>query len=506
MVTFSRRQFVAALSVMVLAVSLSFAAWAAPTKITFLHINDVYEISPVKGQGGLAELMTLLEAERAASEHAFTTLGGDLISPSVMSGLTKGAQMIELMNAIGMDVAVPGNHEFDFGPEVAAKRIAESRFPWLGTNVLGADGNPALGMRAFHTEKAGDFTVGFFGLLTPETDVLSSPGKGLNFVDAVDAARDGVKHLKDAGADLVVALTHLTIAEDRALASSVKGLNIILGGHEHDPITFYEGGVLIHKSGYDAHYLGAIDVFVEYVEKRGRKKLMMRPAWRMLSTAGVAPHAATKTIVDGHNAKLDAELNVAVGTTGVALDSRRSSVRTGETAMGNLITEAMRQAVGADVALTNGGGIRGDRTYEAGTQLTRKDILTELPFGNVTVLMELSGKDILAALENGVSRIEDKAGRFPQVAGMTFVYDPAAAKGSRVVEVIIGGAPLDSGRAYKLATNDYMAGGGDGYAVLKKGKVLIDASGATLMATSVMNYIAAKGTVAPKVDGRIRAK
>ncbi|MCK5621763.1 MAG: 5'-nucleotidase C-terminal domain-containing protein, partial [Alphaproteobacteria bacterium] len=187
-------------------------------------------------------------------------------------------------------------------------------------------------------------------------------------------------------------------------------------------------------------------------------------------------------------------------------DTQRASVRTAETNFGNLIADAMRAGVGADIAIANGGGIRGDRTYEAGTVLTRKDVLTELPFGNVTVLLELSGADVLAALENGVSQVEEKAGRFPQVSGLSFTYDPSAAAGSRVVEVMIGGKKLDKAKTYKVATNDYMAGGGDGYAALKKGKVLIDASGATYMATMVMNYIAANAPVSPKVEGRIKTK
>jgi 2',3'-cyclic-nucleotide 2'-phosphodiesterase (5'-nucleotidase family) len=160
----------------------------------------------------------------------------------------------------------------------------------------------------------------------------------------------------------------------------------------------------------------------------------------------------------------------------------------------------------AEVGFTNGGGIRGDRTYEPGTTLTRKDVLGELPFGNVVVLLELSGNDLLAALENGVSRVEDKAGRFPHVSGMRFVYDPKKPKGSRVVEAMVGGQPLDPGKRYRVATNEYIAGGGDGYAALTKGKALIDASAATLMATMVMDYIAAEGTIAPKVEGRITAK
>jgi 5'-nucleotidase/UDP-sugar diphosphatase len=481
-------------------------ALAAPTKITFLHTNDVYETSPKKGQGGLAELMTLLEAERAAGDNVITTFGGDLISPSILSGLLEGAQMIELFNALKVDVAVPGNHEFDFGPEVAAKRIGESKFPWLGTNVLGPDGKPAIGMAASHMVTAGDFKVGFFGVLTTDTDTLSSPGPDISFAPVIETAKQAVAALQEAGADVIVALTHLEIAEDRQLVKEVKGINLVLGGHDHDPITFYERGVLIQKAGHDAHYLAVVDLTVDRVEKRGKMVVRVRPAWRMISTAGVTPEASIKAIVDGYTTKLDAELGQPVGTTETELDSQRSTVRTQESNFGNLIADAIREGVGADAGLANGGGIRGDRTYDAGTVLTRKDVLTELPFGNTVVLLELSGADLLAALENGVSKVEDGAGRFPQLSNMTLVYDPAAPAGSRIVEAKVGGATLDPSKTYTLATNSYAAGGGDGYAALKGGKVLIDASGGTLQATMVMDYITAKGTVAPKVEGRIRTK
>jgi 2',3'-cyclic-nucleotide 2'-phosphodiesterase (5'-nucleotidase family) len=208
-------------------------------------------------------------------------------------------------------------------------------------------------------------------------------------------------------------------------------------------------------------------------------------------------------VVDTYQQQLDDELNVPVGTTTVELDSRRDTVRTTESNFGNLIADALRDTVDADVAIANGGGIRGDRTYDAGTVLTRKDILTELPFGNVTVLLELSGADLLAALENGVSEVEDKAGRFPQVSGMTVRYNPKADAGARITEVKVAGEPLDLGRTYLLATNDYVAGGGDGYAALTRGKMLIDASAATLMASMVLDYIAARGEVAPALEGRI---
>ena len=151
-------------------------ALADPVRITVLHTNDVYEIAPQQGRGGLAELATLLQRERAAAAHSITTFGGDLISPSVFSGITEGAQMIELYNLLGTDVAVLGNHEFDFGPEIAARRVRELTFPWLGTNVLGRDGKPAVGTVDLHLIEVGGYRIGFFGLLTPDTAVLSSPG------------------------------------------------------------------------------------------------------------------------------------------------------------------------------------------------------------------------------------------------------------------------------------------------------------------------------------------
>ena len=497
------------LSILALGLALAFAAVAAraePTTITFLHTNDVYEIAPKRGKGGLAELMTLLEAERAAAEHSITTFGGDLISPSILSQMLQGAQMIEFMNALGLEVAVPGNHEFDFGPEVAAQRFAESKFPWLGTNVLGKDGRPALGMTAVHTVTAGDYTVGFFGVLAPETDVLSKPGGDITFASVIVTARQAVEQLKAAGAEVIVALTHLSLADTRALVKSVEGIHLVLGGHEHDPITFYERGVLIHMAGFDAHYLAAVDLKVDRVERRGKMQLQVTPEWRMLSTAGVAPHPEIKKIVARYEARLDKELGQPVGKTAVMLDSRRSTVRSGEAVFGNLIADAMREGVGAQVAITNGGGIRGDRTYDAGTTLTRKDILTELPFGNLVVLIELSGADLLDALENGVSEIENVAGRFPHLSGMSVIFDPAAAKGQRIVSAKVGGAALDRAKTYTVATNDYIYGGGDGYAALSRGKPVIDPSGGTLMATMVMDHIAATGSVAPELEGRIQSK
>ena len=479
-------------------------ALAEPVTITFLHTNDVYEISPKGGRGGLGELATLLEAERAAAEHSITTFGGDLFSPSVMSGLTKGEQMVELYNALGTDLAAVGNHELDFGPEIAAERFAASNFPWLAANMLNKDGAPALGTAATHMMEVAGYKIGFLGVIAQDTDTLSSPGPDITFADPIETAATLAAELAEQGADIIVALTHLNASVDRELLRRVSDVDIALGGHDHDPITWFENDQILIKAGYDAHYLAALDITLDRVEKRGEEVVVWSPQWRYVATAGVTPHTDVQAIIDRWNGKLDEELNIAVGEARVELDTRRSSVRSQETNFGNLIAEAMRNATGADVGFTNGGGIRGDRTYEPGTVLTRKDVLTELPFGNVTVLMELSGADLRAAVENGVSQVEDGAGRFPQVAGMSFTFDASQPAGSRVVEITVSGQPLDDAGTYSVATNDYIAGGGDGYEALTRGKLLIDASGATLMASTVMNYITALGgEISQETDGRI---
>ena len=500
----SRRSLAYALMIGVAAAALwQDDARAEPTNLTLLHINDVYEIAPVRGRGGFAPLMTLLREERGGAAHSLTTVGGDFLSPSLLSGLDQGANMIAMFNAVGVDYIGLGNHEFDFGSDVLRERMGESQSNWIATNVLGTDGKPFGGAMELALEQAGDYTIGLFSILTPETDTLSSPGADVTFSPVIEASAAAVASLKDQGADVIIALTHLDIAEDRALARAVGDIDVILGGHDHDPITFYEGGVLIHKSGSDAHYLGVVDLLIDTVETRNGPATTILPTWEMRTTSGVEADAEVAALVQSYMDELDQELNVVIGTTTVELDSQRSSVRSQETSLGNLIADAMRAGVGADIAITNGGGIRGDRTYSAGSQLTRRDIQTELPFGNVTVLLELSGSQVMEALENGVSRVEDGAGRFPQISGISFSFDPSKAAGDRVVSASVGGAALNPGATYRVATNDYMAGGGDGYAALTTGMTIIDASGAKYMANMVMDYIAEQGTVSPKVEGRI---
>lgn len=482
------------------------SAHAQRVDLTLLHVNDIYEISPRHGAGGFAPLMTLLERERARAAHHLTTFGGDLISPSILSGLTRGRQMIELMNAIDLNVAGLGNHEFDFGAEVLKRRMAESKFPWLATNTLGADGKPFGGAAATLTREVGGLKLGIFSLLTPLTGSLAKPGDGVLFAPVLESARSAVAALKAKGADLIIALTHLDIAEDRRLARDVPEIRVILGGHDHDPMAFYEGGTLILKAGQDARFLAVAELRLEKTGLGPTARVSMLPQWRFLSTAGVPPDARIAKMVAGYAAKLGADLARPLGRTTVTLDGRRTVVRARESALGNLIADAMRAATGAEIALTNGGGIRGDRLFEAGSILSRGDVLALLPFGNVTVTLALSGADLRAALEHAVAGAGHGGGHFAHISGMRFRYDAARPPGRRVIAASVGGNPLDANRTYVLATNDYLARGGDGYAMLRRGRPVIDASAGRLMASQVMDHISRLGTIAPRLEGRIRAE
>ena len=257
------------------------------------------------------------------------------------------------------------------------------------------------------------------------------------------------------------------------------------------------------ESGAQAEFVTIVDIAMDTTEGRRGPRFVWEPSVRVVNTVSVTPDPTLQAAVDAYLGGLQQELDVEIGTTAVELDSRRSVVRSRESGIANLIADAMRAATGADVALTNGGGIRADKVYPSGTTLMRRDIQSELPFGNKTILLEVTGADLLAALENGVSGVEEGAGRFPHVSGMAFRFDASRLPGSRVSGVTVSGEALDRLRTYRLATNDFLGRGGDGYDMFAGAPRLIDAAAGKLMATQVIEAIAAAGEVAPKVEGRI---
>ena len=489
-------------------VALALVAWtgslgfAAPVELTIVHFNDLDRMEEKDGQGGIAHLAAAVRAERAQRSHVLVTFAGDAISPSLMSSIDKGAHMIDLLNRIGLTAMAIGNHEYDFGPDVAKQRFSEATFPVLGANNLDADGGIVAGAVASIMVDAGRFKVGIFGLTTPGTAVKSSPG-GVTFAPILEVAAAQAAALRSAGAHLVIALAHTDVSEDDALLRQ-GAADLLLSGDDQRVRLDYDGIVLFAESGQQADWVTVIDLNLDEVESRGKKRFVWNPAFRAVHTGEVTPDPGLAEAVQAYRARLSRELDVEIGTTETEIDSRRVMVRTRETAIGNFVADAMRRAVGADLALTNGGGIRANKVYPPGARLTRRDILSELPFGNKTVLLELTGGELRAALENGFGGIEKTSGRFPQVSGLKVVYDPRRPPGARVIAVTHEGAALDPDGRYTLATNDFMARGGDGYRVFVDKKRLIEARAGTLVASQVIEYITAHGAIAPRPQGRLR--
>jgi 2',3'-cyclic-nucleotide 2'-phosphodiesterase (5'-nucleotidase family) len=492
-----------AMATAVFGLAMATTALGENVKVTLVLVNDIYEMDEVRKKGGFPRLMTAIKTERAANPNTIVVNAGDLLSPSLLSGIDKGEHMIVFSNMIGTEVMTPGNHEFDFGKEIAMKRLSESKFPWIAANVTQADGSPVPGLAATWMKAVGNAKIGFVGLAEQTTGELSSPGD-LKFLPAMDTAAAKAKELRAAGADLVVAINH----NQRQIGQQMvdKGVvDIVLNGHNHDLWTFYNGKSAALESQSDAGLIAVIDANIAIEEKDGKRTVRWSPAFRIHDSAALAPDAEVAAKAAEYKALLDKELSVELGGTAIELDSRKASVRGMETAMGNLVADGMRKAVGADLAITNGGGIRGDKVYAPGSKLTRKDILTELPFGNKTLMIEMTGAQVKEALENGVSQIAEGAGRFPQVSGLAFTVEAGKPAGDRVSAVMANGKPLDPAAMYKVATNDFMARGGDGYTVFGKGKMLVNPESAKLMANDVMAYVREMGEIKAS-DKRITMK
>lgn len=496
--------FVGLLAVLVLV--FAGAARADEARVTFLHFNDIYDFMPNGDSGGMAGLARLVETERAAHPGAVLTFGGDLLSPSVASSVTQGAHMIALLGRLAPVAAVLGNHEFDFGAEVLRRRMAESSFPWLVTNVAEEGGQPFGGGRPQLMVTVNGVKVGLFGILTTETAGLAAGIGGVRFLPEQETARAAVASLRAQGAEVVVALTHQDLDRDLALARTVAGIDLILGGHDHHAVTVEEGDTLVVKAGHDGVYLAAVDLAVERPGPGGKAAVVRPVGWRLVASRNQPPVPEVAALARHYADDLDGALARPLATLTAPLDSRQRVVRGAESSLGDLVADAARDAMGADVALVNGGGLRGDRLYPAGAVLTRGDLLREMPFGNVVMALEVSGEQLRAALEHGVSKVEAGAGRFPQVSGLRFTYDPEAEVGHRVGAVSVGGAPLSPTARYRLATSDYLGRGGDGYAMLAGATVLSGREAGPLLVTVTMERAARLGRLAVVPDGRVSAE
>jgi 5'-nucleotidase/UDP-sugar diphosphatase len=441
--------------------------------LTVLTFNDIYDLAPQNGYMGIAGLKTMLDTERMSCEHYITTVNGDFLSPSVFTSILGGKPIIDLFNLLEIDAVTFGNHEFDIGVNALLQRIQESKFVWLGTNVIDLrTGVPLANARSMMMFELGSIKFGLIGLTTPETAGLANAPRDILFAPVILSAQAAVHNLKKKGADVVIALTHLTLAEDIQLVRSVPEINLILGGHDHEAVAYFEGDTLIYKSGTDGKFLGRIDLAIEKQNVEGRVRTVIYPTHKLLPNHGYTIDPATYDLLKEFQETIDIRKSIKLGIITESFETQ--SVRQKESSFANLVTDSMQKAYGADIGIINSGAIRGAREYPSGYTISRGDLQRELPFNNIVVLVEISGQDLLEAIEFAKQNIEDRSGSFLHFSsGMRVVYDPKAPRQNRLREVTLHSKPIDKTATYKVAISDYLLKGGDGNHWFTRGKILI---------------------------------
>lgn len=499
----------------------------ADYKLTILHTNDFHaRFEPInkydsgcnaednaegKCFGGSARLVSAIEAARARSANSILVDGGDQFQGTLFYTYYKGKLTAEMMNKMGYDAMTVGNHEFDDGPEVLRGFMDAVSFPVLMSNAdvsrepLLADKLP----KSVVLEKDGE-KIGLIGLTPQDTDELASPGPNITFTDPADAVQGEVDKLTDAGVNKIIVLSHSGFGVDQRVAAATTGVDVIVGGHSNTllsnsndraagPYPVMVGETAIVQAYAYGKFLGELNVTFD-----DAGKLIEAVGEPILMDAAISEDAATVAAIAEAAKPLEEIRSRVVAATEVEIGGDRAVCRAQECTMGNLIADAMLARVkdqGIDVAIQNSGGIRA--SIDAG-EVTMGEVLTVLPFQNTLSTFQVSGAVLLEALENGVSQIEDGAGRFPQVAGMSFAFDASQPAGARVSDVMIAGAPIDPAKVYGVVSNNYVRSGGDGY------KMFVNAENAydfgPDLADVTAEFLAANAPYQPYIDGRITKK
>jgi 2',3'-cyclic-nucleotide 2'-phosphodiesterase (5'-nucleotidase family) len=485
------------------------ASPGAAGSITILHTNDIHS-----HLDNLPRLATAVAEARhkAGKDNTLLLNAGDAMSGSIYFKLYHGQAVLWFLNYLGYDAMCLGNHEFDEGLDTLSAFVESAGFQIISANIefpaestLGATVTPWL-----IVEKNGQ-RYGVFGLLTEETTTILGPGAGITISDPVAAARLAVAELEKAGINKIIALTHIGWNEDLKLAAAVGDIDIIVGGHSHTLPESYPAVVdddgsptLVVQAGDYARYLGCLNVSFD---SAGTVKDWTGSQIIPLDET-VAEDPACSIKLAEYRAPVADMLAKVIGSAGVDLDGARDDVRTRETNLGNLVADSMLDKAGltgTGIAITGGGGIRD--SIPAG-KITLEQAMAVLPFDNYLVTFDLTGAQIIAALENGVSQVEDVQGRFPQVAGLRFTWDPSAPPGNRVISAEVnkadGYVPVDPRAVYTVVTTNYLAQGGDGYTVFTEGTNYVNLGYVDYEVLA--EYITARSPVDPQTGGRISRK
>ena len=491
-------------------------------KTVIMHTNDVH--GAIEKYSMVAALRNELKARGA---EVILADAGDFMQGTPYVSTTKGADAITMMNAAGYDVATLGNHEFDYGYSQLKNNLKSASFKVICADVLDSKGNPILDANHVVTTASG-LKIGFFGMETPETQTKVNPAliKGIDFLSKAEiykCAQTQADTLKAQGCDLVICLGHLGVDEESApdghrsvdMLANTTGIDLVIDGHSHTVMTAGAAGEAVVSTGTKLENVGM--VVIDNGSKQIESKYLVKLDDGVLKDAAV--DAAAKAITD----RVDAEYGVEFAKSEVDLNGKKApGVRTEETNLGDLITDALKWSVLKEkgsitvsedhvVAITNGGGIRA--SINAGS-VTKKDLNTVLPFGNTVAVVYVTGAELLEALEASTYCTPEAVGGFPQVSGIQFTvntdipfaqgeaypdstyYKPASI--ARVSVQSVNGKPFSLTDKYAVVTNNFVAAGGDTYYAFGNASDKFDTG--IVMDEAVMEY------VQKQLGGKITAK
>ncbi len=478
---------------------------AADTTLRIYHTNDTHgrlEADDYAGSMGFARIKTLIDQGEKEFENVLYLDAGDTFHGQVITNLNQGEAAVHLLNVMGCDALTLGNHDFNFGQQRLQELSDIASFPLLAANLKNEDGSDSKLAENYIIKDMKGIKVGIFGLSTPETAYKTHPKnvEGLTFANPVETAKEMVQELQGE-VDVIVALTHLGLSQgseytSRDVAENVSGIDVIIDGHSHSKLDngLMVNGTLIASANEYDKFLGVVDITLSANKVVSKKASLITKE----AAADIEPDPVVTKVIKGINNANNAMTSVVIGTSAVELNGERSQVRTGETNLGNLIADAMRIKMNTDFAITNGGGIRA--SIDTG-KITKGEVITVLPFGNTGVAIKLTGEQVWEAIEHGVSQYPAEEGLFPQVSGLSFKFNPDKPAGERLVEINVDGKPIDMNKTYTVATNDFMAAGGDGYTVFQQGSTVNEAGG---LEEIVMDYIGSNSPVKPELENRIQ--
>ena len=445
--------------------------------ITILHTNDMHaRVQSTDDEGktiGMDWLAGAIWAQKEADEDTLALDAGDTFHGSAFINLSRGSNMAMLMNLSGYDAMTPGNHDFNFGSQRLVELAGMLNFPVLSANLMDKDKTQYI----FRPYKSYDFNgvkVAVIGLTTPETAYKTNPlnVKDVAFSDPVAVARELMPKLR-ASHDVVIGLMHMgmdksSVITSEQLAKAVPGFDIIIDGHSHTTLSkgLKVGNTLICQTGWHGYALGKVELVVkDHKLRKAQASLLNRQGVEKLAQK---PDEGVQQALQEINAQVKMETETVVAESPRTLTAAREIVRAQESELGNLAADALRQATGADVAMVNGGSLR---TALPAGKITKGAVLDIFPFNNRVITLAVDGKTLKSMLELSVQYLPATFGGFLDVSGVNFTVDTKAPAGQRVSTVMVQGQPLEEGKTYTVAVNDFTAAGGDGYSMLKGGQV-----------------------------------